>query len=100
MALGLNSILLGAECFVLDRVEFSRSFTSTVFGQDVSLSAAATPISANVFQNSGYQTTPSVESARGVRGRTFKPREWMPWSLLAAGAIIVMYTGAAAREST
>ncbi len=100
MALGLNSLLLGSECFLLDRVELSKSFTTAIIGRETA-SAVPTgaPISANIYQNSGYQYQSSPDSNALIRGRSFKPREWMPWSLLAAGAIIVMYAGSGAASS-
>ena len=99
MAVGLNSMLLGGECFILDRIELSQSFTSIVAGRDNAASAvAASPINANFFQNSGYKYQSPNGAAAAGRSRMFRPREWMPWSLLAAGAIIVMYTSAHARK--
>ncbi len=94
MALGLNSLLLGGECFVLDRVELSKSFTVAIIGREVAAAVnTSSPISAGIYQNSSYQNQPIVDATSITRGRSFKPREWMPWSLLAAGAILVMYTG-------
>jgi len=96
MALGLNSMLLGGECFVLERIELSKSFTSIVAGQDPMLANSARPSNSSVFQNSAYQAM-MADSLDGS-GRMFRPREWMPWSLLAVGAIIVMYTSSHARK--
>ena len=93
MALGLNARLLGGECFVLDRIELSKPFTSTILGKDLSASASAVgPTNASLFQNSSYQYPSALGASLTNRGRTFRPREWMPWSLLAVGAVIVMYT--------
>lgn len=35
---------------------------------------------------------PAQAGTTNVRKREIRTREWMPWSLLAAGAITVMYT--------
>jgi hypothetical protein len=95
MALGLNAMLLGGECFVLDRIELSKPFTSIVAGKDLaSAPAAGGSTNTSLFQNSGYQYPSAMGTSSTQRGRTFRPREWMPWSLLAVGAVIVMYTSA------
>lgn len=100
MAVGLYTMLLGGECFILDRVELSKSFTSALANSETSSRpSVGTPISANIFQNSGYQYQPMPDANSTPRGRMFKPREWMPWSLLAAGAVIVMYTSSTARKT-
>jgi hypothetical protein len=100
MAIGLNALLLGGECFVLDRVELSKTVVNAINTGDQSSTANyGAPISANMFQNSGYQYSSVPGTTQTVRGRMFKPREWMPWSLLAAGLIIVMYTSSLARQT-
>lgn len=99
MALGLNAMLLGGECFILDRVELSKPFTAFVTGQDAgSGSLAGGGTSTSLFQNSAYQYPSATGTDTWGRGRMFRPREWMPWSLLAVGAIIVMYTSAHAHK--
>jgi hypothetical protein len=98
MAIGLNSMLLGIECFVLDRVELSPSFTSIVSGRTSVASAVQNDFGrSSVFQNSAYAFPQSGGVSAGP-GRMFRPREWMPWSFLAIGAIIVMYTSANAKK--
>jgi hypothetical protein len=92
MALGFTAMFLGVECFVIERVEFSPSFSSLVSGRDSSRITSSSPNNYSVFQNSAYQGMSA--NAANVPGRIFRPREWMPWSLLAVGALIVMYTGA------
>lgn len=92
MALGFTAMILGAECFVIERVEFSPSFSSMVSGRDSHRMVSSSPTNYSVFQNSAYQGMSA--NASNLPGRMFRPREWMPWSLLAVGALIVMYTGA------
>jgi hypothetical protein len=99
MAIGLNSMLLGIECFVLDRIELSPSFTSIVSGRFSVASAVQNDFSrSSVFQNSAYAFPQSSDGVSAGPGRMFRPREWMPWSFLAIGAIIVMYTSANAKK--
>ncbi len=43
------------------------------------------------FQSAGFQT-PSTATKRLKPPRDFQPADWMPWSLLAVGTIIVLYT--------
>ena len=99
MALGLNSMLLGGEFFIMERIELSKSFTSIVMGKDGNAApVVGGPTNASIFQNSGYQFQTTNGASAADRGRIFRPREWMPWSLLAVGAIIVMYTSSYARK--
>lgn len=99
MALGLNAMLLGGECFILDRIELSKPFTSIVLGNDMAAAAVTGgPANASLFQNSAYQYPSAMSASMADRGRMFRPREWMPWSLLAVGAVIVMYTSSYARK--
>jgi hypothetical protein len=91
LALGINAIILGTECLLLDRVELAPS----IAGQSVAESTFAG--GTGLFQNSVYQYQPP---ASGLRAKTFKPREWMPWSLIAAGILTVVYTSAYVRRKT
>ncbi len=90
LALGINAIIVGAECLLVDRVEL----TPTVAAQFSNANAMDSPIS-SVFQNSGFQYS---TAAAQTRTKTFKPREWMPWSLIAAGILTVVYTTSYARR--
>lgn len=99
MALGLNAMLLGAECFVLDRIELSKSFTSIVGSKEGGSADRGVAGGSSIFQNSGYQFPTASDPTASGSGRMFRPREWMPWSFIAAGAVIVMYTSAYSKKT-
>jgi hypothetical protein len=83
-AVGIYAIILGCECLVLDKVELSPA----IAGKG-SATAAYRQSNGNPFQNSVYQYQPATEAAKA---KSFRPREWMPWSLIASGILIVVYT--------
>lgn len=71
IAIGVSLCILGLECLVVDRVILkSRE------------EAVATTQSSTVFQS----TTPVAER------REYKPKEWMPWSMLSTGAVVILYS--------
>lgn len=70
LAIGISALLLGAECLVVHKAIFMRPATAadsgpTAFGQFVAPPASQ---------------------------REFQPPEWAPWSLLAGGAVILLYS--------
>ena len=85
-AVGIYAMILGVECLILDKVELSPAVAGKA-----SANAAFQPTNASVFQNSVYQYQPAPAT---VKAKSFRPREWMPWSLIAGGFLIVVYTRA------
>ncbi len=83
-ALGIYAIILGVECLILDKVDLSPA----VAGKTTS-NAAFQANNGAVFQNSVYQYQATPQAAKS---KSFRPREWMPWSLIAGGILIVVYT--------
>jgi hypothetical protein len=77
LAVGIFLIILGAETLIVDKFVMSD-------GNRVSRAVAGSGIQDNGprFLNAGY----------GKLKREITTKDWMPWSLLAAGAITVMYT--------
>jgi hypothetical protein len=65
LALGIYAFLLGLECLVLDKAVLlpSREATASALAQ---------------------QVAPSY--------REITPAEWAPWSLLSAGAVVILYS--------
>lgn len=92
MALGIFLLILGVESLLVDKVVVKRSSSTGVVKQ------AASP-----FQNAGYQSgsyyQPAPQPKAEVK-RSYHTREWMPWSLLAAGTITVLYTYSLAHSSS
>jgi hypothetical protein len=71
LAVGISMCILGAECLVVERF---------VMGSE-GPPPAQTP--ASLFGAS--------PAAVGPASRDVEPPEWAPWSLLSAGAVIILY---------
>lgn len=69
MALGISACILGAECMAVDRFVLSGG----------SPPPPAEPVSL-------FGPPPSVSA------REYKPPEWIPWTLLSGGAIVILYS--------
>ena len=70
-AVGAALLILGGECLVVEKAVFAKAPTK---------SAAPT----NVFDEPQAKAPPAR--------RELRPPEWAPWSLLSAGAVIMLYT--------
>ena len=90
MALGIFLLILGVQTLIVDRWLISTS------GGQVNQTASRYYDGQSPFQSASYGNDP-----RGLRRdvpipqanhRVFRTREWMPWSLLAAGAVVVLYS--------
>jgi hypothetical protein len=80
-AFGINLIILGGECLLVEKVVLTD-------GRKPKTNVATTD---NIYSPVSYATNnQQFETPRN--NKTFKPKDWMPWSLLAAGSIIVIYT--------
>ncbi len=65
LAIGITMCLLGAECLVVEEAVFARSLTAPPSTSDSMVAAS---------------------------GSEFKTQEWMPYSFMATGAVIILYT--------
>jgi hypothetical protein len=65
LAIGIFSLILGAECLVLDRAVLAPSQANTVEG---------------------------FAERMATSQREISPPEWAPWSLLSAGAVVILYS--------
>lgn len=65
LAIGIFALILGAECLVLDRAVLAPSQASTVEGFAERMATAQ---------------------------REITPPEWAPWSMLSAGAVVILYS--------
>jgi hypothetical protein len=70
-AIGFVLIILGLECLAIDSATF--------------VAQAGEESASQGF--SGF-----LASAPAVSNRVFRPTEWFPWSLLAIGSIVVLYS--------
>lgn len=95
MALGIFLLILGVESLLVDKVVVKRSSSPGVVKQEKQETSP--------FQNAGYQSgsyyQPAPQPKSEVK-RSYHTREWMPWSLLAAGTITVLYTYSLAHSSS
>lgn len=87
MALGINTILLGSEFLVVEKFELSP--TVQKIATKVKKPELNSTENKSMFRNTNYQyALPKPVTSKSY----FQPKEWMPWSMLAAGAVIVIYT--------
>lgn len=89
MALGIFLLILGAESLLVDKVVVKNS-TPTPARIAKQEQTGTSP-----FQNAGFRSQnyyqEELQQEPAVK-RSYHTREWMPWSLLAAGTITVLYT--------
>jgi hypothetical protein len=69
LAIGITLCIVGAECLVVDEALLARSLTEPTPAEPATLFGPA--------EGSPQQ---------------FKTREWMPYSFMACGAVIILYT--------
>ena len=65
LALGISALLLGVECLVIEKAELQGEDSATMAG----------------FARRAVSSYREVE-----------PPEWAPWSLMSAGAVVILYT--------
>jgi len=70
LALGIYACIFGAECLVVENFVFA--------GERPATNGAG---QAALFENGGPAAS-----------RDWKPAEWVPWSLLSTGAVIILYS--------
>ena len=73
LAVGVTLVILGAESLVLDRVVLAGSTT-----------AAA--------QNEGMPVFTAGGGGLSRSRREIKPPDWAPWSMMSAGAVVIIYS--------
>lgn len=71
LALGISFCIFGLECLVVDKAVF----------RDREAEAAEGATQAYLLP-----TTTTTEK------KEFKPKEWMPWSMLSTGAVVILYS--------
>ena len=95
LAIGVFLLILGGQSLIVDKIVMAeaRQLPKAISGSRYPNGANGN----NVFRNAGYQQPYYQNVSSGVANlrqpkRVFQTKEWMPWSLLAAGTIIVLYT--------
>jgi hypothetical protein len=67
LAIGITLCILGGECLIIDKAVLARPAATEVANSDL----AAPP---------------------ATSGGELEPPEWAPWSLLSAGAVVILYS--------
>ena len=71
LAVGAMLIIVGVECMLIDSATFASDRTEVV-----------------QVNNGWFQPATSMEVSTG---KVFRPKEWIPWSSLASGAVVLLY---------
>lgn len=74
LAVGICLCILGAECLVVERV----------YLKPKKVQQTQEPVATSLFEQAA---APATTGPREV-----VPPEWAPWSLMAAGAVVVLYS--------
>jgi hypothetical protein len=74
-AIGIVVLILGLECLVIDQAVMANRGESDTYQARIQ--------TASLFGGGG--------SSMQESSRVFRPSEWIPWSLLATGAVTVLY---------
>ena len=90
LALGITLIVVGGQFFMVDQMEIKRvrrpRIVTTPPGQ----------VENSPFQQASFKGKSSPAASPTV---IFRPKDWMPWSLLAVGSIVLIYTFTIPRRS-
>ena len=79
-AIGLVMIIVGLECLAIE----SALFSPGIFEDTATASQ----------QNPWFNSQPQIP-----QGKIFRPKDWFPWSLLAIGSIVAIYSQAVRNPS-
>ena len=90
LAIGIFLLILGAQTLVVDRWLIAKS-GGAAKPKVSNYYDNQTPFRSASFNNPGAYNGQIVPASGQQRQRVFRTREWMPWSLLAGGTIVVLY---------
>ena len=85
LAVGITLIMLGAQLFFVEQLEIKRvrpakKPPAQVFNNGFGESP---------FQQASFQSPLAPDPPKTL---LYTPKDWMPWSLLAVGTVVVIYT--------
>jgi len=98
LAIGIFSLILGGETLVVDKYtmasgrklpQLANRLTNTGLNSGFPIQQNST---GGFYQQAGFQPNARNGQVGPFRPRVVQTKDWMPWSLLATGAIIVLYT--------
>jgi len=111
-AIGIFLLILGAQTLVVDKWILSRASaltpvaatandsygnrTSPYRTAGYSRNGYSRNLNNSTYGNASYYNQPNQQA--GTFKKVYQTRDWMPWSLLAAGTIIVLYTYSTGRR--
>lgn len=75
LAVGITLVIVGAECLMLEKVVLASGKAPVVQQEDSSIFSF------------GRRQAPARPA-----GKEIQPPEWAPWSLMAAGAVVLIYS--------
>ncbi|MBX3416594.1 MAG: hypothetical protein KF851_03250 [Pirellulaceae bacterium] len=87
-ALGIFLLIVGGETLVVDKF---------VMADSKGIPRLVTGNQPNSDFQTGFNSSPGTNIRQS--GRTIATKDWMPWCLLAAGAVTIMYTSSFQRKS-
>ena len=73
LAVGISLVIIGAQCLIVERVVLARGTENTA-------------VQSEDYLFGGQTTVPSTG------GKDIVPPDWAPWSLMAAGAVVMIYS--------
>lgn len=88
LASGLTLILIGAQLFFVEQLEIKRVRGATPAANTTN-ARNANPYGGSPFQQASYGRPVAKKPAPTF---LYTPKDWMPWSLLAVGTVVVIYT--------
>ncbi len=89
LAIGLSMVFLGLQCLFVDQFLIKNLQFELGLAQPGSVESYSNPYQTVGFPTYNYQ---AARQNNGPQYRLVQTKEWMPWSLLAAGTVIVIYT--------
>jgi hypothetical protein len=96
LAFGINLCLLGAQCLVVEKAVLANHAQSA----NKAATAQNSGQPQSFFQSVNYRTAQAFGSNLQQNQRVYEPEAWLPWSLLASGAIVILYTHALPKRNS
>jgi hypothetical protein len=93
LALGAVTFIVGAECTLVDKV-FLSGGPKAVEQQPPTVPVSNTNYNNNPWLSAEMPAGPPTETPQldVPGGKAYTPPDWAPWSLMSAGAVIMLYS--------
>ena len=83
LAVGINLCIMGAQCLVVEKI---------VLADHQKVTPESAQPTQSLYKQVGYQQTGDQSKNGKPDSQIYEPKSWIPWSLLASGAIVILYT--------